>query len=308
MKRLYTLIILISVMLFAFTSNVQASVPSVPEDEILYGDANDDGIVNILDIITIINYIMGGNPDPFNFEAADVNNDGVINILDVIFDINVVMETPGMPCAGFPAVLYEGQTYNTVQIGNQCWFRENLNVGAKIYSNQGGFQQQDNDIIEKYCYDNDEANCDVYGGLYEWPEAMQYVTTEGAQGICPDGWHIPTDGEYTALTDYLGGESVAGGKMKTTGTLEAGTGLWHDPNTGATNESGFSGLPGGSRSGSSGNFYYLGSSSDIYSSSQHSTTSAWTRYLDTDYADLYRYYKYKAYGLSVRCLRDTLAP
>ena len=199
MRKLYTLIILVPLISFAFTSNVQASLPSVPEDDILYGDANNDGVINILDIITIINYIMGLNPDHFNFEAADVNNDGVINILDVILDINVVMETPGTPCAGFPTLLYEGQTYNTVQIGDQCWLKENLNVGIKINSNSGGFQQTDNGTNEKYCYYNDEANCAIYGGLYEWPEAMQYMTTEGAQGICPQGWQISHYGLYNFL-------------------------------------------------------------------------------------------------------------
>jgi uncharacterized protein (TIGR02145 family) len=117
---------------------------------------------------------------------------------------------------------------------------ENLNVGTKINSTSDGQLQTDNEILEKYCYNNDIANCNIYGGMYEWNEAMQYDTTEGAQGICPDGWHIPTDAEWTTLTTFLGGESVAGGKMK-----EAGFAHWYSPNTGATNESGFTGLPGG---------------------------------------------------------------
>ena len=299
MKRLYTVIILISAMLFAFTSNVQAAVPSLPEDDILYGDANNDGVVNVLDVITIVNYIMGGNPDPFNFEAADLNNDGLINVLDVIFEVNVIMEVPGTPCAGFPTVLYEGQTYNTVQIGDQCWFKENLNVGTKINSTQGGFQMQDNGTIEKYCYNNDEANCDTYGGLYEWPEAMQYVTTEGVQGICPAGWHFPTDGEYTALTNYLGGLSVAGGKMK-----EEGTTHWNPPNGGATNSSGFTGLPGGDRYVASGSFFDLGYYGFFWSSSQHFyTTNAWRRYLGSGHALVLRDYYTKENGFSVRCLK-----
>ncbi len=313
MKRLYTLIILVPLMLFAFTSKVQASVPGLPDDEILYGDANNDGIVNILDIITIINYIMGGNPDPFNFEAADVNNDGVINILDVIFDVNVVMETPGTPCAGFPTVLYEGQTYNTVQIGDQCWFKENLNVGIKINSTQEGFQQTDNDAIEKYCYNNDEANCDVYGGLYEWPEAMQYVTTEGAQGICPAGWHIPTDNEWKILegtidSQYPVGDPEwneigsrgfdAGGNLKETGYT-----YWISPNTGATNSSGFTSLPGGYRWGDDGNFYNLGEDSDFWSSSENSTYDGWYHYLYYDEASSGRDDVEKKYGFSVRCLK-----
>jgi len=84
----------------------------------------------------------------------------------------------------------DGKTYNTVLIGTQCWMRENLNIGTRI---DGSQNQTDNGTIEKYCYDDLESNCDIYGGLYQWDEAMQYVTTQGVQGICPAGWHLPTD-------------------------------------------------------------------------------------------------------------------
>ena len=207
----------------------------------------------------------------------------------------------GQPCPGLPTVTYAGQTYNTVYIGSQCWLKENLNVGTMISGTQN---QTNNGIIEKYCYNNDPANCATYGGLYQWNEAMQYVTTEGTQGICPDGWHIPTDGEYTVLTNFLGGESVAGGKMKSTGTIEEGTGLWYQPNTGATDESGFSGFPGGYRYGLNGYFYILGYHGLFWSSSQYNTNYAWRRYLNYYYANVYRYNYYKEDGFSVRCLRD----
>jgi len=290
-------------MLFAFTNNVQASVPSVPEDEILCADVNEDGLVNVLDIITLVNYIMGASPDPFNEEAADINADSFINVLDIIALVNIIMQVPGIPCPCIPSVTYEGHIYNTVQIGDQCWFRENLNVGTKINSTQGGFQQTDNVTIEKYCYNNDEMNCNTYGGLYEWPEAMQYVTTEGAQGICPTGWHIPTDGEFTALTDYLGGSSVAGGKMKSTGTIEDGTGIWHAPNIEATNESGFTGLPGGCRDYYDGSFLNLGYTGFFWSSSQYGTNSAWGPSLSYDYAGVDRDTDSKDVGYSIRCLK-----
>ena len=110
-----------------------------------------------------------------------------------------------------------------------------------------------NGIIEKYCYDDDPANCDVYGGLYQWDEMMGYTTTEGVQGICPVDWHIPTDAEWDILQNYLGGFNVAGGKLK-----EAGTIHWNAPNAGATNSSGFTALPNGYRDGGVGNFWALG--------------------------------------------------
>ena len=92
---------------------------------------------------------------------------------------------------------------------------ENLNVGTRI---NGSGSQTNNSTIEKYCYDDNEANCTTYGGLYQWDESMQYSTMPGVQGICPTGWHLPTDAEWTTLTTYLGGEGIAGGKKKETGT------------------------------------------------------------------------------------------
>jgi uncharacterized protein (TIGR02145 family) len=191
-------------------------------------------------------------------------------------------------------VSYEGKTYNTVQIGTQCWFKENLNVGTRINGSQ---DQLDNGIKEKYCYNNLESLCDVYGGLYQWNEMMQYSTTPGVQGICPTGWHLPTDAEWTTLTDYLGGEGVAGGKMK-----EAGTAHWSSPNTGATNSSGFTALPGGGLSG--GYFYGLFDYADFWSSTEYSSARAWTRGLYFDYVFVGRPNYYKTNGFSARCVQD----
>ncbi|OGY78181.1 MAG: hypothetical protein A2550_06120 [Candidatus Jacksonbacteria bacterium RIFOXYD2_FULL_43_21] len=94
------------------------------------------------------------------------------------------------------SIEYGGQSYATVYIGTQCWFAENLNIGAKI---AGAVDQTNNGIIEKYCYLNKDSYCDEGGGLYQWDEAMAYSTTPGAQGLCPSGWHIPTHDEYTTL-------------------------------------------------------------------------------------------------------------
>ncbi len=189
----------------------------------------------------------------------------------------------------------DGQSYNTVQVGGQCWMAENLNVGTMILNYQ---EQTNNSQTEKYCYNNDPINCDVYGGLYQWNEMMQYITTQGVQGICPSGWHIPTDGEWTILTTHLGGTNVAGGKMK-----ETGINHWNSPNTGATNSSGFTALPGGYWS-SSGLFYSLGTYGYWWSSSESSSTHAWYRYLYYDFVLINRYYYNKTSGYSVRCIKD----
>jgi uncharacterized protein (TIGR02145 family) len=125
----------------------------------------------------------------------------------------------------------------------------------------------------------------------------------GVQGACPDGWHLPSDAEWTTLTDYLGGTSVAGGKMKATGTTGAGTGLWNGTNVGATNASGFSGLPGGYRT-SIGTFYGIGSTGHWWSSTEGDTNIAWYRSLNDDYSSVGRGRSDKDYGFSVRCVRD----
>jgi uncharacterized protein (TIGR02145 family) len=130
----------------------------------------------------------------------------------------------------------DGQYYPAVQIGTQCWLAKNMNVGVMLYAEEEGWN---NSIIEKHCYNDQSSNCTIYGGLYSREEMLQFVFDDN-QGVCPSGWHIPSVSEWNTLITYLGGSSVAGGKMKQTGTLH-----WQIPNTGATNESGFTGLPGG---------------------------------------------------------------
>lgn len=201
----------------------------------------------------------------------------------------------GQPCPGLATISYGGQLYNTVQIGTQCWLKENLNIGSKINGSQ---QQTNNSIIEKYCYNNDDSKCTVYGGLYQWSEMMQYLSSPGIQGICPTGWHIPTDFEWNILTDFLGGEIVAGGKIK-----EAGLAHWISPNTGATNISGFTALPGGFR-GSDGSFQDLTKKAHIWSSKMFDASNSW--YLSLNYGWEYSMLPYneRVYGFSVRCLKD----
>jgi uncharacterized protein (TIGR02145 family) len=189
----------------------------------------------------------------------------------------------------------DGKTYNTVLIGTQCWFAQNLNVGQKILGSQ---TQENNGNLEKYCYNNNEVNCTLYGGLYQWNEMMQFTTTEGVQGICPAGWHIPADGEWTILANFLGGEGVAGGKMK-----EAGTEHWASPNIGATNSSGFTGLPGGRRGGDA-NFVYMGEYALIWTSTQLAPDDVSFRYLYYNMEPLGKSSYNKSGGFSVRCLKN----
>ena len=142
----------------------------------------------------------------------------------------------------------DGKTYATVLINDRCWFAGNLNVGVRVNASAG---QGNNQIIEKVCYNDVESNCTTLGGLYNWDEAMNYVTTPGNQGICPDGWYIPTDADWYNMENYLDNTindntifgyrgTDCGGKLK-----ETGTAYWNSPNVGATNSSGFSARGGG---------------------------------------------------------------
>lgn len=154
------------------------------------------------------------------------------------------------PCLGMDSLLYEGQWYQTIQVFNQCWFKENLNAGTMVVSAQG---QSNNNTIEKYCMGDIATYCNEYGGMYTWDEMMQYSTLT-QQGICPEGWHIPNDLDWKILegavdtqwgigdpiwdlTDWRGFD--AGANLK-----EAGTQHWWAGNTG-TDLFGFTALPGG---------------------------------------------------------------
>jgi|JFJP01.1.fsa_nt_gi uncharacterized protein (TIGR02145 family) len=199
----------------------------------------------------------------------------------------------------------DGKIYNSVLIGTQCWMAENLNIGTSV---DGVMEMTNNGTIEKYCYENSESNCTIYGGLYQWNEMMGYTTTAGADGICPNGWHLPTDDEWCMLElevdptincNSIGYRGMdGGGKLKETGTTH-----WSSPNTGASNSSGFTALPGGQRHNvvAFSNFTNLGF---WWSSTLTSTTYAWYRYLYYDAASVYRGNHDKSNGFSVRCLRD----
>lgn len=191
----------------------------------------------------------------------------------------------------------DGKTYTVVEIGGKEWMAENLNYGERI---DGNDEQTDNQIVEKYCYNDNVSNCNTYGGLYQWDEMMQYDNTHGIQGICMNGWHLPTDDEWTALVEYLGGDDIAGGKLK-----EKGTTHWDSPNTGATNESGFSALPSGYRK-YNGYFDERGEYGYFWSSTIYGNgLGAWGRYLHSSNSKVkHNGNGAKEKGYSVRCVKD----
>jgi uncharacterized protein (TIGR02145 family) len=189
----------------------------------------------------------------------------------------------------------DGNMYYTVTIGSQVWMAENLkttkyNDGTDI-PNVTDVNQWANLYTPAYCwYNNDIGYKETYGALYNF-----YTVNTGK--LCPAGWHIPTDAEWSTLTDYLG-ESVAGSKLKETGTTH-----WYKPNTGATNETGFTALPGGYRH-HDGNFYAIDYLGQWWSSTEYITTYAYGRSMYTLNSDVYRYYNSKEMGSYVRCVKD----
>lgn len=199
---------------------------------------------------------------------------------------------PGLPSYTDPR---DNQVYPTVQIGSQCWMKKNLNIGSVIELHVN----QDPSKFEKWCYGNASGNCDVYGGLYQWDEVMQGSTQIGVQGICPPGWHVPTDGEFATLTYYLGGYDRAGEKMK-----EAGFVHWDPPNTGANNSSGFSALPGGYRYTIDSSTYWVRLGAWFWTSSGTQGNVAWVRalYYNSNTQERTALFRYD--GASVRCLKD----
>jgi uncharacterized protein (TIGR02145 family) len=202
----------------------------------------------------------------------------------------------------------DGTVYQTVTIGDQLWIAENLKYLPGVVSSATGSKT----IPYYYVYGYDGTNVGdakatadytTYGVLYNWPAAMagssgSNSNPSGIQGVCPTGWHLPSDAEWTELIDYLGGKSVAGGKLKETGTSH-----WTSPNTGATNETGFNALPGGFRF-FNGIIQSFGSSGYWWNTSDFGDeASCWI--MGFYYSGITPYYYGKQCGLSVRCVKDS---
>ncbi len=197
----------------------------------------------------------------------------------------------------------DGNLYTSVTIGTQVWLVENLkttklNDGTAIsyITEQTAWS---NTSEPAYCwYDKNISNKDPYGALYNW-----YAVESGK--LCPKGWHVPSEAEWTELVNFLGGESVAGGKLKTTGTIEDGDGVWYEPNVDATNETGFSILPGGYLS-STFKFWDIGYGGVWWTSTEYPSDLAYYFYINNYNGEVgdSETGMDKNAGLSVRCLQD----
>ncbi len=210
----------------------------------------------------------------------------------------VVTQLPG-GCEGTTLVTdIDGNSYSVVTIGSQCWMGENLKTtsfkdGSSI-PEVTDTEQWKTQTTPAFCwYNNDNSHDATYGKLYNW------YTIEDARGVCPEGWHVPSDAEYSVLTRYLGSaDDVAAGRLK-----ESGIEHWNDPNTGASNSSDFTGLPAGMRF-QEGQFDHMGKNGLFWSSRRESESLAFYLTLTYNSAASYRTYIYKRSGFSCRCVKD----
>jgi len=236
--------------------------------------------------------------------------------------ISVTTTTCPFACGDSFTDARDGKVYTSVLIsgsaspycagGGQCWMGQNLNAGVRI---NGSVAQTNNSTLEKYCYDDNEANCSVYGGLYLWDEAMNYGSQvsgngPGPLGICPDGWHLPTDNEWKCLEMNLGMSQASadqtswrgtneGDKLKTTGN--GSLPQWASPSAG-TNSSGYAMMPAGVRT-TGGSFAGLGTDAAYWTASD-TGASAYRRTLFSGNSDVLRDSIGKSRGYSLRCVKD----
>ena len=273
------------------------------------GNVNSGGL-NVTDIVAIVDFIIEfATFDECQFNEADINRDGSLNILDVLVIVDWIVNDS----APF-AYDIDGNIYNIIEIGNQSWLKQNLKVthyrnGDEIPTNYTGAEWVDLSSGAYSVYDSNPINANIFGNLYNYNAAID------ERGICPDGFNVPSDEEWNTLAvlldssttqDYFGIVSlIAGGMLKETGTIEDGDGYWHEPNEGATNETGFSARGAGSRNGTSTGYYlYMGSSLYYWTTTALGEDDIIYWRLGFSNGKLIRQHWYGSSGMSIRCIQD----
>jgi uncharacterized protein (TIGR02145 family) len=272
--------------------------------KILAADLNMDNKVTPIDALAINRRFIQTiskfkRPDwIFDTLRITISKDSLQNVIKGICagDIDGSYIPPsGFKCGDNLNDSRDGKLYKTVQIGTQCWMAENLNIGFMLTGTQN---QSNNQTIEKHCANDDASNCIIYGGLYNWNEMMGYVTTEKAQGICPDGWYIPTDYEWKQLEIYLGMTPSAADLSNTWRGTDQGTKLK------LGGSSGYDALLSGGRM-SGGGFLAFQQYEYMWSSSESGSDYAWRRCLRSGDPTVGRWNTFpKDFGFSVRCIKN----
>jgi len=248
--------------------------------------------------------------------AFAVNSAGIAYGNEVSF--TTLSADTGQHCPGTPTVTdYDGNTYETVLIGQQCWMRQNLRTTH--YSDGTSIplgSEPSYDVPYRYCPGNNVNNVDTYGYLYNWTAVMRNASSSdslpsGVQGVCPTGWHVPGNSEWTQLTDYVSSQSqylcddnssnIAKALASTTGWNVSHYSCTVGFNPGFNNATGFSAVPAGSFSDS---FYGFGNNASYWSTTKSNDTNAYKFGLSNCFADVTQSGGPLYAGISVRCLRD----
>ena len=276
-------------------------------------DFDNNDCYTVLDVLSLLVILMpddAGMTSPNPNYDPDYDGDGVIDIGDLTHLLALFGNCEEAPACSSPSM--DGYTYDVVQIGDQCWFAENLRTS--LYGNGDAIPAGLTDVgwisttsgatavygeddgCENYSPDIDA--CDEAQSLSEYGRLYNWYAVDDARGLCPSGWHVPTDGEWTGLRDFITSQGFSG----TEGTALKSTYGWHDGGNG-TDDFGFSALPGGSRGDGFGSFGTAGPYGSWWSSSP-SGGNAWYRNLSFFHPVIYRFYYNPRIGFSVRCLRD----
>lgn len=299
LRKIFALIYLVS-FINIFNVNSQQSFVYANDSVLLnlnsytYGNLiwqkSSDGI-NWIDIVGAINNPSYVKPITTNFYRAKITYGSCNPFYSDVVKIDVIEFNCGDTLIDYR----DNLKYPTVQIGNQCWLAKNLNIGNMI--NNGTEYPSNNSIIEKYCYLNDANNCEFYGGLYAWDEMMGYVETECVRGICPHGWHIPSDYEWIDLELALGMSSAVVYQFNTWRGTDQGAQLKTGGSSGYNALLSGIAIPGGM-------FNAIGQYEYMYSSTPYSS-NAWRRCLRTGDNTVGRWNTFpKNYGMSVRCVKN----
>jgi uncharacterized protein (TIGR02145 family) len=293
------------------------------DDSCLYpsiGDMTMDGVINVIDLVQLVDVVLDGI---IYIDYMDLNQDGFLNIIDIVVLVEIILNPETLGCTDpnapnyNPLALYDdgscdysnlvididGNVYETVVIGDQEWMAENLGVthyrnGDEIatgYSSEEWISLNEGAYT---IYNNDPVNEEIYGNLYNW------LAVDDERNICPESWYVPSDDDWQQLVDYLGGYEIAGGKLKETGYTH-----WNAPNYGATNETGFTALPGGRRQTSSDiliDFVDIGMIGNFWTSSPSPNSEyGWFWFVWAIHGEATRSDYDKNNGMSVRCIKNT---
>jgi uncharacterized protein (TIGR02145 family) len=308
---------------------------TIPDNSCDYpniGDISMDGILNVVDLVSLVGVVLDGE---FYIEYMDFNLDTFLNIIDIVILVDIILNPETLGCTDINALNYNpdaiyddgncdysdividihGNVYPTIIIGEQEWMAENLKVShynngspiANGFNEEDWTHQNDEEIGAFVIYDDESGNAETYGNLYNW------YAVENNQGVCPDGWDVPSDEDWMELEMFLGmSESEVNGvgfRGTNEGSKLAGnSNLWYSGSLENNSEfgvSGFNALPSGYRNYTGYEYSAMGFYCHFWSSTSNHSLNSWRRAVGYNNSDLNRSSANKGFGLSIRCIKDS---